>query len=71
MYIISRTITYKGGSKHVSYLFREKPVIWSQNATEAKTYTTKAKANEDIKIVRKHKAHGAEKEQYEIIQKGN
>ena len=71
MYITSRTITHKSGTKHVSYLLRVNPVIWTQNTTEAKTYTTKTKANEDIKIVRKYKAFGADKEQYEVIQKGN
>ena len=43
------------------------PIIWTKDKSAAKTYQTKAKANEDIKILRQHKGNQTAKEKYEVV----
>ena len=67
MYTIERTITRTDGTTHKSYLMKVSPIIWTQDKEGAKTYPTKTKANEDIKVLRQNKGGQTAKEKYEVV----
>lgn len=67
MYTIERTITRTDRTTYKSFLMKVNPIIWTKDKSAAKTYQTKAKANEDIKILRQHKGNQTAKEKYEVV----
>ncbi len=67
MYTIQRTVVRTDGATYKSFLMKVEPIIWTKDKAGAKTYPTKAKANEDIKILRQHKGGQTAKEKYEVV----
>lgn len=68
-YMIKRTITYPNGATHKAYLSSLSPaIIYTIKPSEAKPYSTKTQANEDIKLLRKNR-HKTIKEAYEVVER--
>lgn len=66
-YTVERTIARTDGTTHKSFLMGINPIVWTKDKAEAKTYATKAKANEDIKVLRQSKDGQTAKEKYEVV----